>query len=80
LSEQYFTASQFLAQALRQTIIKPHCSQNLLGKLLLLPLNVACLCMQTMTAFAQCGSSKIEQYRFTRIYAACFIFIESAYV
>jgi hypothetical protein len=37
-SEQYLTTPQFFAQALRHVMLKPHCSHNLLGKLLLLPL------------------------------------------
>jgi hypothetical protein len=37
-SEQYFTSSQFLAQAFRHTVLKPHRAQILLGRLLLLPL------------------------------------------
>ena len=39
-SEQYFTASQFFAHALRQVMSRPHSIQGLLGKLDLLPLNV----------------------------------------
>jgi hypothetical protein len=31
-SEQYFTSSQFFAQALRQTISRPQTEQGLLGK------------------------------------------------
>jgi len=38
LSEQNFTDSQFLAQDLRQVMLKPHWEQILVGKLLLLPL------------------------------------------
>jgi len=37
-SEQYSTCSQFLAQALRQVMSRPHALQRLLGKLCLLPL------------------------------------------
>jgi hypothetical protein len=37
-SEQYNTCSQFLAQALRQVMSRPHALQGLLGKLCLLPL------------------------------------------
>ena len=37
-SEQYLTASQFLAQALRQTMGRLHTRHSLLGRLLLLPL------------------------------------------
>jgi hypothetical protein len=36
-SEQYFTLSQFLAQALRQVISRPQTVQGLLGRKLLLP-------------------------------------------
>lgn len=38
-SEQYFTASQFLAQALRQVMGLRHWQHNLLGRCCLLPLN-----------------------------------------
>jgi hypothetical protein len=38
LSEQYLMSCQFLDQTLRHVIVKPHSLQNLLGKLLLLPL------------------------------------------
>lgn len=37
-SEQYRTASQFLAQALRQVMVRPHTVQSLLGRDCLLPL------------------------------------------
>lgn len=37
-SEQYRTASQFLAQALRQDMVRPHTTQSLLGRDCLLPL------------------------------------------
>ena len=37
-SEQYFTASQFLAQLFRQVISRPHATQSLLGKAALFPL------------------------------------------
>lgn len=37
-SEQYFTASQFLAQLFRQVISRPQATQVLLGKAALLPL------------------------------------------
>ena len=37
-SEQYKTRSQFLAQALRQVMSRPHTVQGLLGRLCLLPL------------------------------------------
>lgn len=36
-SEQYFTASQFLAHDLRQTISRPQRAQSFLGKAALLP-------------------------------------------
>jgi hypothetical protein len=39
LPEQYLTSAQFLAQALRHVISRPHCMQGLLGRLDLLPLN-----------------------------------------
>jgi hypothetical protein len=39
-SEQYFTSAQFFAQALRHVIARPHTRQSLLGRSLLLPLNV----------------------------------------
>jgi hypothetical protein len=38
-SEQYFTVSQFLAQALRQTMGLPQAAQAFAGRKLLLPLN-----------------------------------------
>jgi hypothetical protein len=38
-SEQYFTASQFLAHDLRHVISRPQAWQGLLGKLCLFPLN-----------------------------------------
>jgi hypothetical protein len=38
-SEQYFTASQFLAHDLRQVISRPQAWHGLLGKLCLFPLN-----------------------------------------
>jgi hypothetical protein len=41
LSEQYLISAQFFAQDFRQVMLKPHCTQILLGKLILLPLNVA---------------------------------------
>ena len=37
-SEQYSTDSQFLAQALRQVMVRPHTAQSLLGRDCLLPL------------------------------------------
>ena len=37
-SEQYSTESQFLAQALRQVMLRPHTAQSLLGSDCLLPL------------------------------------------
>jgi hypothetical protein len=37
-SEQYSTESQFLAQALRQVMLRPHKAQSLLGSDCLLPL------------------------------------------
>ena len=37
--EQYSTCSQFLAQALRQVISRPHALQGLLGRLCLFPRN-----------------------------------------
>lgn len=37
-SEQYRTDSQFLAQALRQVMVRPHSAQSLLGSDCLLPL------------------------------------------
>lgn len=37
-SEQYNTESQFLAQALRQVMVRPHTAHNLLGSDCLLPL------------------------------------------
>ena len=37
-SEQYNTDSQFLAQALRQVIVRPHTAHSLLGRDCLLPL------------------------------------------
>lgn len=37
-SEQYFTASQFFAQALRQLMGLPQATQGLLGRWALLPL------------------------------------------
>jgi hypothetical protein len=37
-SEQYLTSFQFLAQALRQLIARPQCSQGLVGSAALLPL------------------------------------------
>ena len=36
-SEQYFTASQFFAQAFRHVISRPQAAQGLLGRKLLLP-------------------------------------------
>jgi hypothetical protein len=39
LSEQYLTSAQFLAQALRQVMSRPHCVHGLLGRDDLLPLN-----------------------------------------
>jgi len=40
-SEQYFTWAQFFAQLRRQLIASPQATQGLLGKLALLPRNVA---------------------------------------
>jgi len=40
-SEQYLTAAQLLAQALRQVMGLPHCWQFFVGKVLLLPLKLA---------------------------------------
>ena len=37
-SEQYSTLSQFLVQALRQVMVRPHTAHSLLGRLCLLPL------------------------------------------
>jgi hypothetical protein len=37
-SEQYNTDSQFLAQALRHVMVRPHIAQGLLGRDCLLPL------------------------------------------
>ena len=37
-SEQYNTNSQFLAQALRHVMLRPHTAQGLLGRACLLPL------------------------------------------
>ena len=62
-SEQYFTSLQFFAHALRQVMSRPHCTQGLLGKLDLLPLNEVFefngLVTQTMTIFAECSSMLI---------------------
>lgn len=59
MSEQYLTSSQFLAQALRQVISRPHTTQVLLGRLDLLPLNEVCLAI-LMTALIVQGSSGYE--------------------
>ena len=54
--EQYWTCSQFLAQALRQVISRAHTLHGLLGKWLLLPLKVVCFC--TCKELAGCYCSK----------------------
>jgi hypothetical protein len=40
-SEQYLTSAQFLAQLLRQVMVRPHCTHGLLGRPALLPLKSA---------------------------------------
>jgi hypothetical protein len=54
-SEQYFTASQFLAHDLRHVISRPQTRQGLLGKFCLFPLNerlaaIACVFMAQQLA------------------------------
>jgi hypothetical protein len=73
-----------LAHALRQIILKPHCAQSLLGKLILLPLNVACLFTNLKTAFVKCGSINTHSLNNfvipeSIVHDYSLIFIESAY-
>jgi hypothetical protein len=47
-SEQYNTASQFFAQALRQVMLREHTKQSLLGSDCLLPLNPVFIRLQNV--------------------------------
>jgi hypothetical protein len=60
-SEQYFTCSQFLAQLLRQVMVRPHTVHSLLGKEALLPLKLLGVVPDFLSAMVGCSKGQFSR-------------------